>query len=123
VRVTIAVVILVACAQHQGNAATSEGAIFQFFNSLPDGLRSFFQLLYVLGTLWAVGLVVAAACLAERGVSTTTSKPSILQVPQATLSHPASAYMLSAARRSAAVAAEPRRLPIPSICSVARNKA
>jgi undecaprenyl-diphosphatase len=66
VRLGVAVVVMVFLAQHADDVTATEQSIFEFFNSLPDGLESLFVTLYRLGALWAVGLVVAAALLDRR---------------------------------------------------------
>jgi uncharacterized membrane protein YbhN (UPF0104 family)/tRNA A-37 threonylcarbamoyl transferase component Bud32 len=49
-----------------GDVTRSEQAVFDLFNTLPGDLEPVFRALYRLGTLWAVGLVVAAALVARR---------------------------------------------------------
>jgi uncharacterized membrane protein YbhN (UPF0104 family)/tRNA A-37 threonylcarbamoyl transferase component Bud32 len=65
-RVVLAVVLMFLLIQHSGDLSNAEINVFQFFNTLPDGLQSLFRGLYVVGTLWAVGLVFAAALVARR---------------------------------------------------------
>jgi uncharacterized membrane protein YbhN (UPF0104 family)/tRNA A-37 threonylcarbamoyl transferase component Bud32 len=66
VRLTIAVILVYVLARHAGDISSTERAVFEFFNSLPDGLRTLFRGLYRVGALWALGLIVAAALVARR---------------------------------------------------------
>ena len=66
VRFGASIVILVFLARHVGDTSPTENSVFQFFNTLPSGMESFFSTLYRVGALWAVGLVAAAALLARR---------------------------------------------------------
>jgi hypothetical protein len=65
-RLIIALVLFTACCFRANHVSPSDSSLFQFFNTLPEGLRSLFEALYRLGALWAVGLVVAAALVARR---------------------------------------------------------
>ncbi len=58
--------LLVVTSVHHGDVTRSERAVFDLFNTLPDGLETTFRALYRLGALWAVGLVVLAALLRGR---------------------------------------------------------
>jgi len=62
----ICIALMIALAEHVDDVTPTEQSIFEFFNTLPDGLQSLFVTLYRLGALWAVGLVVAAALLDRR---------------------------------------------------------
>src|SRR5947207_13840532 len=62
----LGVALLIASALHHGDVTPSERAIFDLFNTLPNGLATLFRALYRLGALWAVGLVVVAALVAGR---------------------------------------------------------
>jgi uncharacterized membrane protein YbhN (UPF0104 family)/membrane-associated phospholipid phosphatase len=62
----VGVALLVVASLHHGDVTRSERALFDLFNTLPDGLAPVFRTLYRLGALWAVGLVVVAALLARR---------------------------------------------------------
>jgi len=66
IRLVTAVVTVVVLATHAGHVNPTERAVFQFFNTLPGGLQSFFATLYRFGGLWVVALVGAAALLAGR---------------------------------------------------------
>jgi undecaprenyl-diphosphatase len=66
IRLGIAAVVLTGLSRHVNDVTNTERSIFELFNTLPSGLHSLSRLLYGLGTLWAVGLVVAAALLARR---------------------------------------------------------
>jgi glycosyltransferase 2 family protein len=66
VQLAVVAVLLVLAAHHAGNVTASERALFDLFNTLPNGLAPLFRGLYRLGTLWAVGLVVVAALVARR---------------------------------------------------------
>lgn len=58
--------VLVLTSLHHGDVTRSERAVFDLFNTLPNGLAPVFRALYRLGALWAVGLVVVAALLRGR---------------------------------------------------------
>ena len=64
--VAIGVGLLVLASLHHGDVTRSERALFDLFNTLPNGLGSAFRALYRLGALWAVGLVVVAALVRGR---------------------------------------------------------
>ncbi len=66
IRFGVAVVLLVLLARHVNDVTPTETNVFEFFNGLPDDLRSLFVTLYRLGALWAVGLVAVAALLDRR---------------------------------------------------------
>src|SRR4029079_16968229 len=66
VRVGIAVVLLIVAARHAGTTTETEPALFDVFNSLPNGLEPLFRSIYRLGALWAVGLVVVSALVGRR---------------------------------------------------------
>ncbi len=66
IRVAIAIVLVALAIAHQGNETSSEQALFDLINGLPDALSPMFDILYRFGTLWAVGLVVVAALVARR---------------------------------------------------------
>jgi uncharacterized membrane protein YbhN (UPF0104 family)/tRNA A-37 threonylcarbamoyl transferase component Bud32 len=66
VRLGVSIVLMILLAEHVGDVTPTEQSIFEFFNTLPDGLQSLFVTLYRLGALWAVGLVVAAALIDRR---------------------------------------------------------
>jgi len=58
--------VLAALVRHASYPSALERDIFKAFNDLPDSLTPFFRTLRGLGTLWAVGLAVAAALIAKR---------------------------------------------------------
>ena len=62
----LGVAVLVVTSLHHGDVTRSERAVFDLFNTLPNGLAALFRALYRLGALWAVGLVVVAALVAGR---------------------------------------------------------
>ena len=62
----LGIVILVVSSFHHGDVTRSERAVFDLFNTLPNGLAPLFRALYRLGALWALGLVVVAALVAGR---------------------------------------------------------
>jgi uncharacterized membrane protein YbhN (UPF0104 family)/membrane-associated phospholipid phosphatase/predicted Ser/Thr protein kinase len=62
----IGIALLVVTSMHHGDVTPSERAVFDLFNTLPNGLAPLFRALYRLGALWAVGLVVVAALVAGR---------------------------------------------------------
>jgi glycosyltransferase 2 family protein len=67
VRLVLAAAVLAALAGHAAaSPTTTEVALFQFFNSLPEGLHTLFRSLYAVGTLWAVALAMAAALIGRR---------------------------------------------------------
>lgn len=66
VRLTLAVVLLVASARHAGAAHPVERDLARFFAHLPEGLGGVFRSLLALGTLWGVTLVTIAALLLRR---------------------------------------------------------
>ena len=58
--------ILALLVANHGTPGSTDLALFRFFNGLPSDLQSFFTLLYRAGSLWALGIVVAAALVARR---------------------------------------------------------
>jgi uncharacterized membrane protein YbhN (UPF0104 family)/tRNA A-37 threonylcarbamoyl transferase component Bud32 len=66
VRLAIAAILIYVLARHAGDISATERSVFEFFNSLPDGLRTLFRGLYRIGALWALGLIVASALVARR---------------------------------------------------------
>jgi undecaprenyl-diphosphatase len=62
----LGIAILVVSSFHHGDVTRSERAVFDLFNTLPNGLAPLFRALYRLGALWALGLVVVAAVVAGR---------------------------------------------------------
>src|SRR5690348_15238151 len=66
VRVGIAAALLIVAARHAGTTTETERALFDVFNSLPNGLLPLFRSIYRLGALWAVGLVVVSALVGRR---------------------------------------------------------
>ena len=66
VRVVVAFIVMILLIRHSGDLTEGERNLFEFFNSLPDGLQALFRGLYAVGTLWALGLVFAAALVARR---------------------------------------------------------
>ncbi|HZP27381.1 MAG TPA: lysylphosphatidylglycerol synthase domain-containing protein [Acidimicrobiia bacterium] len=66
VRVAIAALLLVAAAHHAGTTTDTERALFDVFNSLPNGLLPLFRSIYRVGALWTVGLVVVSALVGRR---------------------------------------------------------
>ena len=66
VQLAVVIVALVLAARHANDVTASERALFDLFNTLPNGLEPVFRGLYRLGALWAVGLVVVAALVARR---------------------------------------------------------
>ena len=65
-RLVIAVGIMVGLCFHQGHPSDSEIDLVQLINGLPDDLQPFFEAIFAVGALWAVGVVVAAALIARR---------------------------------------------------------
>ncbi len=66
IAVSIALALVIAATRHVGNTTATEKAVFELFNTLPNGLAPLFRTLYRLGALWAVGLVVVAALVIRR---------------------------------------------------------
>jgi undecaprenyl-diphosphatase len=66
VRLVIALVLMVWMIAHQGHETPTERDLFEFFNQLPDALRSLFSLLYRFGALWALAIIAFAALFARR---------------------------------------------------------
>jgi len=66
VRLALAMIIVYVLARHAGDISATERNVFEFFNSLPDGLRTLFRGAYRMGALWAVALIVAAALIGRR---------------------------------------------------------
>jgi uncharacterized membrane protein YbhN (UPF0104 family)/membrane-associated phospholipid phosphatase/predicted Ser/Thr protein kinase len=62
----VGIAVLVMTSLHHGDVTRSERAVFDLFNTLPNGLAPLFRALYRLGALWAVGLVMVAALVAGR---------------------------------------------------------
>ncbi len=60
------VLLAVLVAEQTQLPGTTELNIFRLFNSLPSGFLALFRALEGIGTLWAVGLVVAAAVVGRR---------------------------------------------------------
>ncbi len=65
-RLVVAVVAMAFLAAHAGDLTPVELNLFRVFNTLPNGLQSFFQTLYRIGGLWALALVAGSALLAGR---------------------------------------------------------
>jgi undecaprenyl-diphosphatase len=65
-RLAIALAVVVGTCFHVNDLTEPERALFQTFNSLPNDLNAFFDALYQIGSLWAVGLVVGAALIGRR---------------------------------------------------------
>ena len=66
VKLPLAALLLVASALHVGDETVVERRIEQFFTSLPDNVHPLLEALFQVGTLWGVGLVVAAGLVARR---------------------------------------------------------
>ncbi len=66
VRLVVAAGLLVVAIRHVGSVTDTERAIFDLFNSLPDGLGPLFRSFYRVGALWTVGLVVVTALIGRR---------------------------------------------------------
>ena len=65
-RLVLAVVFVALTIAHEGNPGDFERNLYELLNGLPNDLRTFFRALYGFGTLWALGLVVVAALVAQR---------------------------------------------------------
>ncbi|UDY36739.1 lysylphosphatidylglycerol synthase transmembrane domain-containing protein [Dermatobacter hominis] len=66
IRVVVAIVFLAVAIPRHGDLSSFEKDLFTLLNHLPDGLKSFFRVLYALGSLWALLVVVFAAVVARR---------------------------------------------------------
>jgi glycosyltransferase 2 family protein len=66
IRLVIGAGILAFAIWHQDDPTTFEKDLFTTINGLPSQLASLFRLIYALGALWALGLVVVAALVAQR---------------------------------------------------------
>jgi undecaprenyl-diphosphatase len=66
VRLAVAVVLFAVLIVHEGNPGDFERNLFELLNGLPDGLRSFFRMLYSLAAIWAVAIIVCSALVARR---------------------------------------------------------
>jgi uncharacterized membrane protein YbhN (UPF0104 family)/membrane-associated phospholipid phosphatase/tRNA A-37 threonylcarbamoyl transferase component Bud32 len=66
VRLTVAAALLAVLSLQANTLPPGEQGLFTYFNSLPSGLKPLFGGLYTFGTMWAVGLVVAAALVGRR---------------------------------------------------------
>ncbi len=66
VKVPLACALVAIGAVRTDNITRAEVRVEQFFTSLSDGISGVFAALLGVGTLWGVGLVVAAALLARR---------------------------------------------------------
>ena len=65
-RLVIAVGIMVWLCFHQGHPTDSEISLVQLVNGLPDEIQPFFDAIFAVGALWAVGVVFGAALIARR---------------------------------------------------------
>jgi glycosyltransferase 2 family protein len=65
-RLVLAVVFVALTIANEGNPGDFERNLYELLNGLPNDLRTFFRALYGIGTLWALGLVVVAALVAQR---------------------------------------------------------
>jgi len=66
VRLVAAAVVLAGLVLHSNYPSAVEQDVFRLFNDLPGAWSSTFSWLYAAGTLWAVGLAVAAAVVGRR---------------------------------------------------------
>jgi membrane-associated phospholipid phosphatase len=66
VRLVVAVAVVAWCVLRVEGVSGVERTIFEFFNSLPNGLHPLFRVLYRVGFLVAVGLVGASAVIVRR---------------------------------------------------------
>ena len=66
VRVVVAVAVVAWCVLRVQGVSGAERTVFEFFNSLPNGLHPLFRSFYRVGFLVAVGLVGAAAVVGRR---------------------------------------------------------
>jgi glycosyltransferase 2 family protein len=65
-RVAIAVLVLIPLVLHAHHPTATEEAVVRLFDSIPDGARTLFLILYQLAALWAVGLLVVTVLLLRR---------------------------------------------------------
>ena len=65
-RATIAAVLLIPLVLHAHHPTATEEAVVRLFDSIPDGARTLFLILYQLAALWAVGLLVVTVLLLRR---------------------------------------------------------
>jgi uncharacterized membrane protein YbhN (UPF0104 family)/tRNA A-37 threonylcarbamoyl transferase component Bud32 len=66
VRLAVAAVLLAGLVVHSNYPSAVERDVFRLINDLPGAWSSTFNSLYAVGTLWAVGLAVAAAVVGRR---------------------------------------------------------
>ena len=65
-RAGLAVLLLVPLVLHAHHPTATEEAVVRLFDSIPDGARTLFLILYQLAALWAVGLLVVTVLLLRR---------------------------------------------------------
>jgi undecaprenyl-diphosphatase len=66
IRLGVALGLIAFLIWHHDNPSQASKNVTTLINGLPDYLDSFFELVFGLGALWAVGLVVVAALVARR---------------------------------------------------------
>lgn len=65
-RAALAVLLLIPLVVHAHHPTATEEAVVRLFDSIPDGARALFLILYQLAALWAVGLLVVTVLLLRR---------------------------------------------------------
>lgn len=65
-RLIVAVALIALLIWHHDNPSAASQNLTSLINGLPNYLDSLFELVFAVGTLWAVGLVVVAALIARR---------------------------------------------------------
>ena len=65
-RAVIAVLLLIPLVLHAHHPTATEQAVVRLYDSIPDGARTLFLILYQLAALWAVGLLVVTVLLLRR---------------------------------------------------------
>jgi undecaprenyl-diphosphatase len=66
IRLVVALAVIALLVWHHDHPSQSIQNVTVLINGLPDYLDSFFELVFALGALWAVGLVAVAALIARR---------------------------------------------------------
>jgi uncharacterized membrane protein YbhN (UPF0104 family) len=65
-RAALAALLLIPLVLHAHHPTATEEAVVRLFDSIPDGARTLFLVLYQLAALWAVGLLVVTVLLLRR---------------------------------------------------------
>ncbi len=66
IRVVVAFLFLLVAVPRHADLSSLDKNLFTLLNDLPDGMTSFFRIIYALGSLWALVIVVFAALVGRR---------------------------------------------------------